>query len=79
MSGQVFLGWTITKPGLMCLAQGHNAMTQVRLEPVALPSRVEHSTTEPLPSSHLDETKKYLETLSFVKFMKQANLWDFDI
>ena len=30
------------------LAQGHNAVTPVRLEPVAPPSRVKHSTTEPL-------------------------------
>ena len=34
----------------MCLAQGHNAVTPVRLEPVAPRSRVKHSTTEPLPS-----------------------------
>ena len=32
----------------MCLAQGHNAVTPVRLEPAALRSRVKHSTTEPL-------------------------------
>ena len=50
MQGRVFLGWTSTKLGLMCLAQGHNAMTPLRLEPAALQSRVEHSTTEPLPS-----------------------------
>ena len=40
-SEQVFLGWTSTKLGLMCLAKGHNA---------ALRSRVKHSTTEPLHS-----------------------------
>ena len=34
----------------MCLAQGHNAVTPVRLEPAALQSRVKHSTTEPLRS-----------------------------
>ena len=34
----------------MCLAQGHNAVTPVRLEPTALRSRVKHSTTEPLGS-----------------------------
>ena len=34
----------------MCLAQGHNAVTPVRLEPVAPQSRVKHSTTEPLRS-----------------------------
>ena len=40
MSGRVFLGWTSTKQGLMRLAQGHNAVTQVRLEPLALGSQV---------------------------------------
>ena len=34
----------------MCLAQGHNAVTQVGLEIAALRSRVKHSTTEPLRS-----------------------------
>ena len=37
--GRVFLGWTIPKLGLMCLAQGHNTVTPVK-----------HSTTEPLRS-----------------------------
>ena len=32
----------------MCLAQGHNPVTQVRFEPAAPQSQVEHSTTEPL-------------------------------
>ena len=45
-SGRVFLGWTSTKLGLMCLAQGHNAVTPVRLEPAAIWSRVKHSTTD---------------------------------
>ena len=51
----VFLGWTSTKQGLMCLAQGHNAVTPVRHDPTALWSWVEHSTTEPLRSHRLDE------------------------
>ena len=34
----------------MCLAQGHNTVTRVRLEPAAPWSRVKHSTTEPLCS-----------------------------
>ena len=53
-SGRVFLGWTSTKQGLMCLAQGHNTVTPVMLEPVPLRFRVNHSTTEPLrsPSSY---------------------------
>ena len=32
----------------MCLAQGHNTVEPVRLEPAAPWSRVKHSTTEPL-------------------------------
>ena len=34
----------------MCLAQGHNTVTPVRLEPAASWSRVKHSTTKPLHS-----------------------------
>ena len=34
----------------MCLAQGHNTETPVRLEPTATRSGVKHSTTEPLRS-----------------------------
>ena len=34
----------------MCLAQGHNSMMPVRLEPATPLSRVKHSTTEPLHS-----------------------------
>ena len=47
---RVFLGLTSTKLGLMCLAQGQNAVTPVRLEPVAPRSRVKHSSTKPLRS-----------------------------
>ena len=46
-SGRVFLGGTRTKLGLMCLAQGHNAVTPMRLGAAAFRSRVKHSTTEP--------------------------------
>ena len=35
----------------MCLAQGHNAVTPVRLEPAAPRFRVKHSTTEQLRPS----------------------------
>ena len=34
----------------MCLIQGHNIVTPVRLEPAAPRSRVKHSTREPLCS-----------------------------
>ena len=39
------------------LAQGHNAVTLVRLEPAAPRSRVENSTTEPL-HSHPDQDRR---------------------
>ena len=41
---------TSSNLGLMCLAQGHNAVMLLRLEPTAPQSRVKHSTTEPLRS-----------------------------
>ena len=50
MSGWVFLGWTSTKQWLMWLAQGHNSLMLVWLEPATPWSRVKHSTTEPLRS-----------------------------
>ena len=34
----------------MCLAQGHNAVPPVRLDPVALRSQAKHSTTKSLRS-----------------------------
>ena len=40
----------------MCLAQGHNTVTPVRLEPPAPWSRVKHSTTESLRSLVPDQT-----------------------
>ena len=51
-SGWVFLGWTSTKQGLMCLAQGHNTVTPGWLEPAAPRSRVKRSTTEPLRTTN---------------------------
>ena len=51
--GRIFLGWSSTKQGLMGLAQRHNTVTPVRLEPAALRSRVKHSTTEPLRSTYI--------------------------
>ena len=43
----------------MCLAQGPDAVTPVRLEPAAPRSRVKHSTTEPLRSQELSMKKFY--------------------
>ena len=37
----------------MCLAQGHNTVTPVRLEPTALRFRIKYLTTEPLCSLFL--------------------------
>ena len=51
----------IDKPlGLMCLAQGHNTVTPVRLEPVAPRSRVKYFTTEPLRSLFLKEYEHFI-------------------
>ena len=43
----------LAKLGLMCLAQGHNAVMPMRLEPEAPRSPVKHSTTEPLRSLYV--------------------------
>ena len=50
MSIWIFLGWTSTKQGLkiMCLAQGHNTVPPVRLEPASSRSWV----TQAPPLSH---------------------------
>ena len=45
----------------MCLAQGHNTLTPVRLEPSAPQSRVKHSTTEPLRSCQWESDKSQLD------------------
>ena len=39
----------------MCIAQGHAAVSPVRLEPATLRSRVKHPTTEPLGSQCQDQ------------------------
>ena len=57
--GRVFLGWTSIKQGLKCFAQGHNAVTRVRLEPTALWSRVKCSTTKPLGSPVNSKSHKF--------------------
>ena len=53
MLGWVFLASTSTKQGLMCLAQGHNAATPVRLKPAIPRSQDKCSTTEPLCSQNI--------------------------
>ena len=50
MSDSVFLGLASTKQGLMCLDEGHKAVTPVRLEPATPRSRVKHSNNEPMRS-----------------------------
>ena len=41
---RVLVGWTNTKQGLMCLAQGHKTLTPVRLQSEVAWSWVKHST-----------------------------------
>ena len=52
----------------MCLAQGHNTVKPVRLEPKPLRSRVKHSTTEPL---HSPKVPVY-QTVSRMNRVKRA-------
>ena len=67
----------------MCLAQGHNAVTPVRLEPTALWSRVKHSTTEPL-RSHFRTVTRYnipveKQTSLGTSLLKQLVKVNFDV
>ena len=48
----------------MCLAQGHNAVMPVRLEPANTRSRVKHSTTEPLCSHFPQVTARLGDALA---------------
>ena len=74
-SRQVFLGSTSTKLGLMCLAQGHNAVMRLRLEPLALWSRVKHSTTEPLRSlKNMLYIAMYLSNITILLSQTLVNL-----
>ena len=51
MSGRVFQSWISNKQGSMCLAQGHNAVTPVRL----------HPETSTLPLSHCAPSQMIME------------------
>ena len=54
----------------MCLAQGNNAVMQVRLEAVALQSQVNHSTTGPLP---VLPTKYYQNIFKGIKDIERTS------
>ena len=47
MSRWVFLGLTSTKQRIKCLAQGHNSVLLVRLDPIPIDLESMHSTIEP--------------------------------
>ena len=72
MKVRVFLGWTSTKLGLMCLTQGHSTVMPMRLEPAAPRSRVKHSTTEPLRSLNIVHMTLYI--LSRKNYSKCQNI-----
>ena len=60
--GQIFLCWTRTiKQRIKYLAQGHNAVHPVRLEPATPQSREKHSTTEP---PHFSRQSLYINVSS---------------
>ena len=44
--GRVSLGWTSTKQRVKCIAQGHNTVSLVMLQPTNPRSHVKHSTSE---------------------------------
>ena len=56
----------------MSLAQGHNTVTPVRLEPEAPRSRLKHSTTEPLCSLRLVEGMTLI--VHFSQFFPMINV-----
>ena len=59
----------------MCLAQGHNAVTPIRLEPAALRSRVKYSTTEPLRSLQKGLNKTKLKNQTAAKMFQLGVFW----
>ena len=65
----------------MCLAQGHNAMMLVRLEPAAPQSRVKHSTTEPLRSLYIRFIKQIKSAILFLSSIleKRNKIWYQDV
>ena len=81
IKGRVYLGWTSAKLGLMCLAQGYNTVTAVRLEPAAPWSRVKHSTTEPLHQqiTEVDPNLKLWNTTDIFIKISIIHLWCNDV
>ena len=59
----------------MCLAQGHNALTPVRLEPAVLRSRGKQSTTEPLRSLQKRVKQTKLKNQTAAKMFLLVELW----
>ena len=57
----------------MCLAQGHNAVTPVRLEPTTPRPRVKHSTTEPLRSLLKDSDTESENLSSLIRLSVSDN------
>ena len=58
----VMSSWVEPVLRLMCLAQGHNIVTPVRLKPATPLSQVKHSTTEALRSLYLIYIFIYYDT-----------------
>ena len=65
LSVWVFMGWSNTKKGIECLAQGHNTAPLVRLKPTTPRSWVKHSTTEPLCSLSWFDLILYIPCYNF--------------
>ena len=54
----------------MCLAQGHNTVTPVRLKPAAPQSLVKHSTTKPLLEFGLVVQEMSFEDISYLELKR---------
>ena len=74
---RVYPGWTSAKLGLICLAQGHNAVTPVSLETAAPRSWVKNSTSELLHQqiTEGDPNLKLWNTTDIFIYMSIIHLW----
>ena len=82
LQSKVFQSWVEPMQRIKCLAQGHNAMQPIRLEPATPRPQVKHSTTELffmlilafMPMSMIDSFWQVRETLDLIAIATSACL-----
>ena len=74
-SGQIFLVWTSTKLGLMCLAQRHNAVTPVRLEPADTSSQDKKEEIFILPCASLYDSYPNSAVAKQSTILQEKYMW----